>query len=124
MPTSEAFQDAVAYYATLAHEVTHATGHASRCARDLKGRFGEDAYAAEKLVAELGTAFICADLALAPEPRSDHAAYVASWLKLLRGDKRATLTAAAKAQAAADWMHAWQPAAAERAGEVAQARAA
>jgi len=54
---------------------------------------------------------VCADLALAPEPRPDHAAYVASWLKVLRNDKRAIFTAAAKAQAAADWMHAKQNAA-------------
>ncbi len=86
-----AFRDAVAYYVTLAHEATHWTGHASRCARDLRGRFGEEAYAAEELVAELGAAFICADLALTPEPRPDHAAYVASWLRVLRGDKRAIL---------------------------------
>ncbi len=115
MPAFPAFRDAVAYYATLAHEVTHATGHASRCARDLKGRFGEEAYAAEELIAELGAAFLCADLALAPEPRPDHAAYVASWLKVLRGDKRAIFTAAAKAQQAADWMHARQLGDVERA---------
>lgn len=108
MPPFEAFRDPVAYYATLAHEATHMTGHPSRCARDLRGRFGEEAYAAEELIAELGAAFLCADLALASEPRPDHAAYVASWLKVLRGDKRAIFTAAAKAQAAADWMHAQQ----------------
>jgi len=124
MPPLPAFRDAVAYYATLAHEATHWTGHASRCARDLRGRFGEEAYAAEELVAELGAAFLCADLALAPEPRPDHAAYVASLLKVLRGDKRAIFTVAAKAQQAADWMHGRQPATAERAGEAAQARAA
>ena len=65
------------------------------------------------MIAELGAAFICADLALTPEPRPDHAAYVASWLKVLRGDKRAISTAAAQAQQAADW-----------AGEAVQARAA
>jgi len=108
MPPFPAFRDAVAYYATLAHEATHMTGHASRCARDLRGRFGEEAYAAEELVAELGAAFLCADLALTPESRPDHAAYVASWLKVLRADKRAIFTATAKAQAAADWMHARQ----------------
>ncbi len=108
MPPFQAFRDAVAYYATLAHEATHWTGHACRLARDLRGRFGEEAYAAEELVAELGAAFLCADLRLAPEPRPDHAAYVASWLTVLRSDKRAILTAAAKAQAAADWMHARQ----------------
>ena len=123
MPPFPVFRDAVAYYATLAHEATHMTGHASRCARDLRGRFGEEAYAAEELVAELGAAFLCADLALTPEPRPDHAAYVASWLKVLRRDKRAIFTAAAKAQAAADWMHTRQGAAA-RPEAVAQARAA
>ena len=123
MPPFEAFRDPVAYYATLAHEATHWTGHASRCARDLRGRFGEEAYAAEELIAELGAAFLCADLALAPEPRPDHAAYVASWLKVLRGDKRAIFSAAAKAQAAADWMHARQ-AAVDRPGRDEHAQAA
>lgn len=109
LPPFAAFRDAVSYYATLAHEATHWTAHASRCARDLKGRFGSDSYAAEELVAELGAAFLCSDLALTPQPQPDHAAYVASWLKVLRGDPRAIFTAAAKAQAAADWMHARQP---------------
>ena len=108
MPPFEAFRDPVAYYAILSHEATHWTGHASRCARDLQGRFGEEAYAVEELVAEPGAAFLCADLELTAEPRPDHAAYAASWLKVLRGDKRAIFTAAAKAQAAADWMHARQ----------------
>ncbi|MDE1148631.1 MAG: zincin-like metallopeptidase domain-containing protein [Azospirillaceae bacterium] len=108
LPPFAVFRDAVAYYATLAHEATHWTAHASRCARDLKGRFGSESYAAEELVAELGAAFLCSDLALTPEPRPDHAAYIASWLTVLRGDPRAIFTAAAKAQAAADWMHARQ----------------
>ncbi len=112
----------LAYYATLAHEATHLTGHASRCARDLRGRFGDEAYAVEELIAELGAAFLCADLALAPKPRPDHAAYVASWLKVLRGDKRAIFTAAAKAQQAADWMHARQGAASQ--AEAGQSKAA
>lgn len=64
------------------------------------------------------------DLALTPEPQPDHAAYIASWLKVLRGDKRAIFAAAATAQAAADWMHARQPAAAEGTKDMAQARAA
>jgi len=74
-------------------------------------------------LAELGAAFLCTDLTLAPELRPDHAAYVASWLKVLRGNKRAIFTAAAKAQGAADWMHA-RPAAASagRAEDVAQPR--
>lgn len=61
---------------------------------------------------QLGAAFLCADLALASEPRPDHAAYVANWLKVLKGDKRAIFTAAAQAQKAADWLHQRQPVAA------------
>jgi len=91
------------------HEATHWTGHPTRCARDLSGRFGSNAYAAEELIAELGAAFLCADMGLASEPRPDHAAYIETWLKVLKGDKRAIFTAASKAQAAADWMNARQP---------------
>ena len=106
MPPFEAFRSGVAYYGTLAHEAVHWTSHADRCARDLKGRFGDEAYAAEELVAELGASFLAADLGLEPEPRPDHAAYIASWLKALQNDKRAIFTAAGRAQAAVDWMHA------------------
>ena len=104
LPPFEAFRDAVAYYATLAHESVHLTGHHSRLDRDLSGRFGDDAYAAEELIAELGAAFLCARLGLANEPRPDHAAYLSSWLRVLRSDERAIFTAASQAQAAVDWM--------------------
>ena len=109
MPPFPAFCDPVAYYGTLAHEATHWSGHKSRCNRGLSGRFGSESYAAEELVAELGAAFVCAELGLASEPRPDHAAYIDNWLKVLRGDKRAIFTAAAAAQRAADWMHQHQP---------------
>ena len=105
MPPFEAFRDVVAYYSTLAHEATHWTGAKARLDRDLSGRFGTNAYAAEELVAELGAAFICADLGLSVEPRPDHAAYISSWLEVLRKDTRAIFTAASKAQQAADYMH-------------------
>jgi antirestriction protein ArdC len=65
-------------------------------------------YAAEELVAELGAAFLCADLAITPEPRDDHASYIASWLHVLKNDKRAIFTAAAHAQRAADYLHGLQ----------------
>lgn len=109
MPPFEVFRDAVAYYAVLGHETMHWTGAKSRLDRDLKQRFGTEAYAAEELVAELGAAFLCADLALANAPRPDHAAYVARWLRVLKGDPRALFTAAAKAQQAADYLHGLQP---------------
>jgi antirestriction protein ArdC len=81
MPPFEAFRDAESYYATLAHETTHWTRHPSRLDRDFgRKRFGDEGYAMEELVAELGSAFLSADLDLTPELREDHASYIASWL--------------------------------------------
>jgi antirestriction protein ArdC len=111
MPPFETFRDAESYAATLAHELTHWTKHEKRLARNLgRVRFGDEGYAKEELVAELGSAFLCADLAITPEVREDHAAYIASWLKALRDDKRLIFTAAAHAQRAVDYLHALQPA--------------
>ena len=104
MPPYEAFVDPLSYYATLAHEITHWTGSASRLERDLTGRFGSESYAAEELIAELGAAFLSAILGLAHEPREDHACYIASWLKVLKSDNRAIFTAASHAQRAADFV--------------------
>ncbi|MBP0496035.1 ArdC family protein [Pararoseomonas indoligenes] len=104
LPLFADFRSAEGYYATLAHEVTHWTGHPTRLARDLSGRFGSAAYAAEELVAELGAAFVGATLGLATEPRPDHARYLAHWLDILRGDRRTLFTVAGRAQSAADWL--------------------
>ena len=105
MPAFEAFRDAESYYATLAHECTHWTRHDSRLAREFgRKRWGDAGYAMEELVAELGSAFLCADLDLTPETREDHAAYIASWLEVLKNDKRAIFSAAAHAQRAADFL--------------------
>ncbi len=107
LPPFESFRDADAYYGTVAHELVHSTGHKKRLDRDFGGhRFGSEAYAIEELVAELGAAFICADLEIALEAREDHAAYIASWLKVLSHDTRAVFTAASHAQRAADFIHA------------------
>ena len=106
MPPFESFQNADSYYATLAHECTHWTGSKTRLDRDFGGhRFGSEGYAVEELVAELGAAFLCADLELALEPREDHASYIATWLKLLATDTRAVFTAAAHAQRAAEFIN-------------------
>jgi antirestriction protein ArdC len=105
MPFFAAFRDASAYYATLGHEAVHATGHPSRVGRDFSTRYGDDAYAREELVAELGAAFLCADLGISAEPRADHAAYLDHWLTILGGDPRFIVAAAAKAQRACDWLH-------------------
>lgn len=109
MPPFEAFSDAPSYYATLAHEATHWTRHESRLNRDLgRKRWGDEGYAMEELVAELGSAYLCADLGLAPDLREDHAGYIASWIKVLKDDKRAIFSAAAHAQRAADFLHSLQ----------------
>jgi antirestriction protein ArdC len=109
MPPFETFQDAESYYAILIHELTHWTRHPSRLDRDLgRKRWGDAGYAAEELVAELGAAFVLADLDLAPQARPEHAAYIESWLKVLKNDKRAIFTAASYAQRAADYLHGLQ----------------
>ncbi|MEQ8166936.1 MAG: zincin-like metallopeptidase domain-containing protein, partial [Alphaproteobacteria bacterium] len=93
-----------AFYATLCHELVHWSGAKSRLDRDLSGRFGKEAYAAEELIAELGAAFLCADLGLTPTPRADHASYIKCWLAILKNDKKAIFSAAAKASQAANWL--------------------
>lgn len=114
MPPFESFRDAESYYATLAHETTHWTRHGTRLERDFgRKRFGDEGYAREELVAELGSAFLSADLGLTPEVRDDHSAYIESWLKVLKGDKRAIFSAAAHAQRAVDFLNELQPKAEE-----------
>jgi antirestriction protein ArdC len=116
LPPFESFIDAESYYATLLHELTHWTRHASRLNREFgRQRWGDEGYAAEELVAELGAAFLCADLGITPEPRADHASYIASWLAVLKNDKRAIFTAAAHAQRAADFLQGLQPEASSKA---------
>ncbi len=110
MPPFEAFKDRESFYATVWHELVHWTSHKTRLDRSFDAkRFGDHGYAREELVAELGAAFLCADLGITPEIRDDHAAYLGSWLKVLQEDKRAIFSAAAHAQRAADFLHGLQP---------------
>jgi antirestriction protein ArdC len=102
LPPRTAFHTPTGYAGTLAHELVHWTGAPHRLARDLTGRFGARAYAEEELVAELGAAFVLADLNIARTPHPDQAAYCASWAPLLRADPRALSTAATQASRAAD----------------------
>ncbi len=102
MPPATLFDSYYHFYATLAHELSHWTGHKSRLDRDLKNRFGSAAYAAEELVAELSSAILGAELGLPVEHLDSHASYIASWLKLLKKDDRAMLTAAARAEEASE----------------------
>jgi antirestriction protein ArdC len=112
MPAFEAFRDAASYVAILSHELTHWTAAPHRLDRDLS-RYAKDRSerAREELIAELGSCFLCADLGIVPElePRPDHASYLASWLEVLAGDKRAILVAASHAQRAVSYLHHLQP---------------
>lgn len=101
LPRVEAFTSTDAYAATAFHEFGHWTGHGSRLARDLTGRFGSKAYAAEELVAELAAAYLCAEFGV-DMSLEHHAAYIGHWRTILANDSRAIVTAASKAQAAAD----------------------
>jgi antirestriction protein ArdC len=110
MPAFEAFVSAEAHAATLGHETIHWTRHEKRLNRDLgRKAWGDEGYAREELVAELGSVFLAADLGLAIEPRDDHAAYISSWLKVLKNDKRAVFQAASHAERAVTFLHSLQP---------------
>ncbi|WP_152048799.1 ArdC family protein [Aureimonas psammosilenae] len=119
MPTRDRFrdtQDATAtehFYKVLFHELVHWTGAESRLKRDFSGRFGSEAYAFEELVAEIGAAFLAADMGISPEPDARNVAYVAGWLKVLKGDKKAVFTASTASAKAADFLKAFQPIAQE-----------
>ena len=102
LPRFEAFNSAAHFYSTAFHELAHWCGHKSRLARDLRHRFGEKAYAAEELVAELCSAFLCAEFSIDGDLR--HAGYIENWIGLLKADTRAFFTACSKAQAAADFL--------------------
>jgi antirestriction protein ArdC len=113
LPAFEQFDRPSDFYSTSAHEHVHWTGHPSRLGRDLSGRFGDYAYGAEELIAELGAAFWCAQFRLDQATRLDHAAYLGDWLALLKHDSRALVAACGQAQRAVDHLNlaaGWAPA--------------
>lgn len=102
VPPQTAFHDQVNYYRTCLHELCHATGHPSRLGRNLANAFGSKDYGREELVAEMGSAFLCASLGIVPTVR--HADYIGAWLEVMREDNRAIFRAASMASKAADWL--------------------
>lgn len=102
VPPQPAFFEQINYYRTSLHELTHATGHVSRLDRKFMNGIGGKDYAREELVAEMGSAFLCAALGIEPTVR--HADYLAHWLGVLREDNRAIFRAASAASKAADWI--------------------
>lgn len=100
LPNREAFINMESFYSTAMHEMTHSTGHKSRLDRDFSGRFGSESYAFEELIAEMGSAFLNADLGILGATLPDHADYLSNWIKILKNDKKAITTAAAQASKA------------------------
>ncbi|WP_020184559.1 zincin-like metallopeptidase domain-containing protein [Methylopila sp. 73B] len=98
MPPYETFKDAEGFFGTLSHETVHWTGAKERLSREFGKRFGDEKYAAEELVAELGAAYLCATHGVPATFRS--AQYIASWIKVLENDSRAIFTAASYASQA------------------------
>jgi antirestriction protein ArdC len=109
MPDRRAFSDAEGFYATLLHELVHWTGAEQRLNRLPNAKFGDPSYAREELVAELGAAFLCADLQLSKAPREDHAHYLAGWLRALEKNPMELWSAARAAETAADYLWQKQP---------------
>jgi len=105
LPPFETFEDAAAYNATKAHELAHWTRHGSRLNREFgRQRWGDEGYAMEELVAEMAAAFLAADLGYVAATLDSHVGYLASWIKVLKNDKRAIFSAASHAGKAADFL--------------------
>jgi antirestriction protein ArdC len=116
MAPFETFADPIRYYDTLGHEVVgHWTGHESRLNRNLSGKFGSRAYAAEECVAEIASALMCAKLGLEPVVSEHHAAYIATWIKLFEDHPKSVFTAASMAQRAVEYVKGLQPQASQQA---------
>ena len=101
---TETMNASESWYGTLLHEVTHWSGASHRLDRTFGEKFGDDAYAMEELVAEIGAAFLCSRLGVSIEPRADHAAYIGHWLRIMKGDSKAIFTASSQAGKAANYI--------------------
>jgi antirestriction protein ArdC len=105
MPSKETFNGAQEYYSTLFHEMGHSTGHSKRLDRKTLSdmcRFGDTNYSKEELVAEMTAAYLCGVAGIENLTIDNNAAYLASWIRALRGDAKLVVQAAANAQRAAD----------------------
>jgi antirestriction protein ArdC len=110
VPEQDSFFEPINFYRTALHELTHWSGAKHRLDRDFSKRFGDEAYAREELVAEMGSAFLCATLGITPTVR--HADYIGNWLTVLKNDARAIISAASHASKASDYLLAFTQSAA------------
>ncbi|PTA89146.1 DNA primase [Kosakonia sp. H7A] len=106
MPVASQFRTEADYWSTLLHELVHATGHSSRLNREgitsSSRKFGDPVYAFEELIAETGSAFLCAELGITGDVQ--HESYLTGWLKALREDKRAIFRACRFAREASEYL--------------------
>ena len=109
LPPYDSFASRSSFYATLAHESIHATGSPKRLNREFGKRFGDLQYAFEELIAELGAAYLSADLSITPEVMPEHGQYLHAWLSILKADSKALFTAASHASRAVEFLHGVQP---------------
>ncbi|GAB3513096.1 ArdC family protein [Pseudoxanthomonas daejeonensis] len=103
MPYPERFVDSQNYYAALTHELAHWSGHESRLNRDLSGPFGSESYAREEMVAETASHILGVELGIGHDP-TQHAAYIAHWMKIAKEDPSFVYTAAAAAEKICDFV--------------------
>ncbi len=107
IPSRESFTSSEGYYSVLFHEMTHATGASGRLNRDTLRKiaaFGDHSYSQEELVAELGSAYLCAEAGIGARVIENQASYIDGWVRALKADSRAVITASAQAQKAVDWI--------------------
>ena len=101
LPKKGQFKDAEEYYSTLYHEMTHSTGHEKRLNRDLKNFFGDEGYSKEELVAEIGSSILCNLLGIETGSTfKNTVAYIQSWIRALKNDKRMIVSASSRAEKA------------------------
>ena len=104
LPLVEQFETTEGYYGTLLHELTHWSGSDGRLERDQKNPFGSQKYAAEELVAEMGSAMLAAHFGIQAEPHMNHAEYLAGWVQALKADPMNLYRAAKQASQASEWL--------------------
>ncbi|MGB8440044.1 MAG: zincin-like metallopeptidase domain-containing protein [Candidatus Acidiferrales bacterium] len=107
IPDKSVFNSSEAFYATLFHELTHSTGHTSRVGREgieVLNSFGSESYSKEELIAEMGAAYLCGFSGISPATVENSAAYLRSWISVLKGDSKLIVTAASQAQRASDYI--------------------
>lgn len=107
IPNREQFHSEDEFYATNFHEMTHSTGHKTRLNRfgeDYSAHFGSETYSKEELIAEMGSAYLCARTGILPNTVQNTGAYINSWLKALQNDKTLLVSAGGKAQKAVQFI--------------------